>query len=294
MAMRIDAHQHFWDPARNRYGWMSGLKGEAARRLDRPVLPAELAPILAHHRIDKTLLVQAAPSEAEGDFLLSLAEQHEFIAGAVVWLDLESVSFEGKLDALRANPKFLGIRPMIQDIEDPGWMLGPNVKRAFAALEERGVCFDFLIKPHQLPATLEILDEFSELRAVVDHLAKPNIAARELAPWDSFMERVAAHANVYCKLSGMITEADHAHWSPKDLAPYIQHVVGCFGPERCMFGSDWPVCTLAGSYEQVLSALEQALVPLELGAASRQRIFGGSAEAFYRLQAPSPSRRGAL
>jgi L-fuconolactonase len=294
MAIRIDAHQHFWDPARNRYGWMRGLTGEAARRLDRPILPPELEPILAHQHIDKTVLVQAAPSASEGDFLLSLAEQHEFIAGAVVWLDMDSDSFEGQLDALRVNPKLLGIRPMIQDIEDPRWMLGPNVKRAFAAVQERKVCFDFLIKPHQLPAALEILDEFSELRAVVDHLAKPNIAARELAPWDSLMRRVAAHANVYCKLSGMITEAEHASWSPQDLAPYIQHTVRCFGPERCMFGSDWPVCTLAGSYEQVISALEQGLVPLELGEAGLARIFGGTAEEFYRLQAPSPARPGAI
>jgi L-fuconolactonase len=294
MVIRIDAHQHFWDPARNRYGWMRGLHAEAARRLDRPILPPELEPILAHQHIDKTVLVQAAPSDTEGDFLLSLADEHDFIAGAVVWLDMESAGFEGKLDALRTRPKFLGVRPMIQDIEDLGWMLGPNVQRAFGALEERQVCFDFLIKPHQLPPSLKILDQFPGLRAVVDHLAKPNIAGRELAPWDALMRRVAEHPNVYCKLSGLITEADHEHWSPQELAPYIQHGVRCFGPERCMFGSDWPVCTLAGSYEQVVSALEQGLLPLQLGAASLSRIFGGTAAEFYRLQGPGAPGAGAL
>jgi L-fuconolactonase len=286
--MRIDAHQHLWIPERNDYGWLPALEGEAARRLQRAILPAELAPILERHGIGSTLLVQAAPSEAEGEFLLSLADRHAFIAGVVVWLDMDGSDFESRLDAFSAHPKFRGVRPMLQDIEDPGWMLRSRVKRAFAVLEQRNVCFDFLIRPHQLEPTLQILAEFPRLRAVIDHLAKPNIAARELAPWNALIERVAKHRNVYCKLSGMITEADHETWSPTDLAPYVEHVVRCFGPERLMFGSDWPVCTLAGSYDRVLDALEQNLAPLALGEAALERIFAGTAHAFYRLPLLEP------
>lgn len=285
MLTRIDAHQHFWHPARRDYGWMEALEGEPKRRLERPFLPADLAPILARHRIDHTVLVQAAPTEAEAAFLLSLAEQHTFVSGAVVWLDMESDAFERRLDAHLAHPKFLGVRPMIQDIADPLWMSRPEVKRSFGVLAERGVCFDFLIRPHQLEPALQILDEFPRLRAVIDHLAKPEISSGVTEPWRSLMRRVADHENVFCKLSGMVTEADHERWRPADLAPYIAHVVGCFGPQRLMFGSDWPVCTLAGTYDEVLSALESNLGSLGLGETALARIFGGTAWEFYRLGA---------
>lgn len=285
MLTRIDAHQHFWHPARKDYGWLEALEGEAARRLTRPFLPEELAPILARHGIDHTVLVQAAPTEAEGAFLLSLAEQHAFIAGVVVWVDMASEDFEANLSRHLEHPKFSGVRPMIQDIADPEWMLRREVKRAFAILSERGVCFDFLIKPHQLGPTLQILEEFPRLRAVIDHLAKPDIRGQVKDPWRSLMQRAAEHENAFCKLSGMITEADPERWSVEDLVPYVAHVVGCFGPERLMFGSDWPVCTLAGSYDQVLSAAEAALARLRLDDTAQARIFGGSAWEFYRLGA---------
>jgi L-fuconolactonase len=290
MLTKIDAHQHFWHPARRDYGWLEALEGEAARRLQRPILPAELEPVLAHHGIDQTVLVQAAPTEAEGDFLLALAEQHAFIAGAVVWMDMESAEFESRLAQRRQHPKFVGVRPMIQDIADPRWMLQPSVKRAFGALSEQGVCFDFLIKPQQLEPTLQILAEFPRLRAVVDHIAKPDIRGRQLEPWRSLMQRVASHENVFCKLSGMVTEADHDGWTAADLAPYVAEAVRFFGPDRLMFGSDWPVCTLAASYAQVLAALESVLAPLRLSEANLARIFGGTAWEFYRLREEPRSR----
>ena len=289
--MRIDAHQHFWLPARNDYAWMDSLTGEAAHRLKRPALPAELEPILAHHGISQTVLVQAAETEAEADFLLSLAGQCSFIGGVVIWLDMTRPDFERRLSAFSALPKLVGVRPMIQDIEDPAWMLGPSVKRAFGVLEESGVCFDFLIRPHQLEPTLRILDEFPRLRAVIDHIAKPFIASGRLTPWDDLMRRVGEHGNVYCKLSGMITEADHERWGPGDLLPFIRHAVACFGPERLMFGSDWPVCTLAGSYDQVVAALEESLDSLALDAEARQRIFGGTARHFYRMNCGEGTRQ---
>jgi L-fuconolactonase len=284
--MRIDAHQHFWLPAHIDYSWMKPLRGEAARRLVRPVLPDELAPILGQHGVAQTVLVQAAADEAEAQYLLELADQHRFIAGAVVWLDMERDDVERQLDGWSTHPKFLGVRPMLQDIEDIGWLRRPAVRRAFRVLEERGVCFDFLIKPHQLEATLEVLDACPRLRAVIDHIAKPDIAHATIAPWDERLARVSQHPNVYCKLSGMITEADHERWTARDLAPFIRHALDCFGPARSMFGSDWPVCTLAGSYGDVVGALEENLAPLALTDHELGAIFGGTAREFYRLPLP--------
>jgi L-fuconolactonase len=281
--MRIDSHQHFWDPARRDYGWLEALEGEAARRLRRPIFPAELAPQLAQGRIDSTVLVQAAPTEAEGELLLALADQHDFIAGVVVWLDMEAADFEQRLARLQQRPRFVGVRPMIHDLPDPEWMLRPSVRRAFAVLQAREVCFDFLVRPAHLPPMLRMLDEFPKLCAVLDHIGKPDIRARQLEPWRALLKAVSAHPNVFCKLSGMITEADHESWQPADLQPYVRHAVECFTPARCMYGSDWPVCTLAGSYAQVLGALEHALEPLNLDAPACARIFGGTAAEFYRL-----------
>ena len=281
--MKIDAHQHFWDPGRKDYGWIDDLQGEAAVRLRRPILPPELAPLLTAEQIDSTVLVQAAATEDEGHFLLSLADREAFIAGVVVWLDMEAADFEERLDALRGRTKFVGVRPMIHDISEPNWMLRPSVRLAFAVLERQQICFDFLVRPVHFPPLLEILEAFPRLRAVLDHIGKPQIGARQWEPWATALARVASCPNVYCKLSGMITEASHMAWTPADVEPYVQHALEHFGAERCMFGSDWPVCTLAGSYHQVIGTLEQALAPLGLGSAAQQRIWGGTAAEFYRL-----------
>jgi L-fuconolactonase len=222
--------------------------------------------------------------------LFSLAEAPDFIAGVVTWIDMQA-DVERQLDRLAAHPKFLGVRPMIENEPDPGWLRRPAVRRAFGVLEERGVCFDFLLKQHQLGAALEVLATYPRLRAVIDHLAKPAIATGVLEPWREQLARASEHPNVYCKLSGLITEADHERWSDADLAPYIQHAVRQFGPRRCMFGSDWPVCTLAGDYDAVTGALEASLAALALSAGDRERIYGGTALEFYRLagqQATAP------
>jgi L-fuconolactonase len=203
-----------------------------------------------------------------------------------VWLDMEASDFEQRLAHMQRRPKFVGVRPMIHDLADPEWMLQASVARAFAALEARGVCFDFLVRPPHLPSMLSVLEQFPALRAVLDHIGKPNIADRQVEPWSSQFARIAAHSNVYCKLSGMVTEASHQSWVAADLAPYVRHALECFTPQRCMFGSDWPVCTLAGSYAQVLAALEQSLAPLGLSEAAQARIFGGSAAEFYRIGPP--------
>lgn len=282
--MRIDAHQHFWLPEQVHVEWMAGLTGEPARRLVRPVLPGELEPILAQHGIERTVLVQVATNDAESALLFSLADAHPFIAGVVTWIDMLG-DVERQLARLAQHPKFLGVRPMIENEPDPDWMRRPPVRRAFRVLEERDVCFDFLLKHHQLGAALEVLEAHPRLRAVIDHLAKPAIASGSLEPWREQLTRASQHPNVHCKLSGLVTEADHGAWRADDLAPYIQHAVTTFGPRRCMFGSDWPVCTLAGSYAQVLRALELGLAPLGLSSGDLERIYGGTASEFYRLSA---------
>jgi L-fuconolactonase len=284
--MRIDAHQHFWLPARVPVEWMDGLTGEPARRLVRPVLPSELQPILERQGVSHTVLVQVACNDAEAPLLFSLADGYPFIAGVVTWIDMQAPDLERQLDLLAAHPKFLGVRPMIENEPDPDWLRRPAVRRSFGVLEERGVCFDFLLKHHQLGAALEVLDAFPRLRAVIDHLAKPAIAERVLGPWREQMARASEHPNVYCKLSGLITEADHERWRDEDLVPYIAHAVQRFGARRCMFGSDWPVCTLAGSYDHVVRALDVCLSPLRLSPGELDSVYGGTAREFYRLSAP--------
>jgi L-fuconolactonase len=283
MVEKIDAHQHYWDTREdNGYGWIEALEGQARQRLCRPILPPELEPKLARAGIARSVLVQVAETEREGHYLLSLAERFASIAGVVVWLDLERPDFAERLASFRRHPKFVGVRPMIEN-RDPSWMLQGSVRRAFGILEQEQVCFDLLVRPPQLEAALVILDEFPNLRCVVDHIAKPFIARGELEPWASQMRAIARHEQVHVKLSGMITETDHARWSAQDLLPYVRQVLALFPPERLMYGSDWPVCTLAGSYEQVLSALLENLDALGVSDATREQIFGATAARFYRL-----------
>ena len=273
---KIDSHQHFLKPDQVSYCWM-----KPDMPLAKNFLPPDLKPWLDKHGIQKTILVEAADSEKENDFMFQLAADNDFIGGVVIWLDMESPGFADDLARYLKMPKFVGIRPMIESIEDERWMLRPAVKKSFAELQKQSVCFDFLTHPKHLPYALQILDEFPELRTVINHISKPPIKDGVLSPWADLIEQAAAHENVFCKLSGMITEADHQTWKPADLAPYIKHVLKVFGPERCMFGSDWPVCLLAGTYDDVVNALQQninTLNPQEL-----DDIFRGSASRFYRI-----------
>ena len=272
----IDSHQHFINPGKIDYCWMT-----PDMPLAKDFMPGDLEPVLKANGVAKTVLVEAADSEEENVFMMDLARENDFIAGVVIWLDMESPQFEAELKRYLENPKFVGIRPMIESIPDDAWMLKPSVKKAFGKLEAHGVCFDFLTHPRHMPYAIEILNEFPNLRTVINHISKPKIKDGLFQPWAELMAEIASHSNVFCKLSGMITEADHDGWKPEDLTPYIEHVLKLFGPERCMFGSDWPVCLLAGSYESVLSALRRNLGGL--GDADLERIFGGTAKEFYRL-----------
>lgn len=276
--MRIDSHQHFWKASRGDYHWMS----PAVQVLCRDYLPPDLQPHLKKNKIDKTILVQAAQTKAETDFLLDLAAKYDFIAGVIGWLDMDSPDFPRELDIYAKKPKFIGIRPMLQDLPDDDWILRPRVIQALKWVVDRDMPFEFLTYTRHLPHVLTVLETVPGLRAVVDHVSKPEIKNRNLDPWRSLMARVAKHQNVYCKLSGMITEADHKTWTPDDLRPYVEHVMDCFGVERVMFGSDWPVCLLAGSYDQVTAAL-QAVVKPRLDKRGESAVFGENAARFYKL-----------
>jgi L-fucono-1,5-lactonase len=276
--VRIDSHQHFWKAARGDYHWMS----PAVPVLCRDYLPEDLRPCLLKNRIDRTILVQAAQTKAETDFLLELAQKTDFVAGVIGWLDMDSPNFADELELYSKNPKFLGIRPMLQDLADDDWILRPRVMNSLKVIARRDMPFEFLTYTRHLPHVLKVLENIPELRAVVDHVSKPEIKNRKLDPWRSLMSQVAKYPNIRCKLSGMITEADHQTWSSEDLQPYVEHVVECFGFERVMFGSDWPVCLLAGSYDQVVGALQTILKP-HLNERREADVFGGNAARFYKL-----------
>ena len=272
----IDAHQHFWRIERGNYGWMDG----AGPILRRDYLPSDLLPTLRRRGVEKTVLVQAAPTVAETEFMLDLAEANDFIAGVVGWIDLESDGFRDDLARLMRRQKFVGLRPMLQDLEDDRWILRPKVLDALAHIADAGLAFDILVYPRHLPHVVEAMAAAPALRAVLDHMAKPPLASGKLEPWRTDIARLAALPNIHCKVSGLVTEADHARWSVADLAPVVEHVVACFGPGRLMWGSDWPVCRLASDYGEALAAAMLALPAALRGDAA---VFGGNAEQFYRL-----------
>lgn len=277
--MRIDAHQHYWKLSRGDYGWLS----PDMTVLYRDYQPADLEPQLEKHEIERTIAVQAAPTVAETEYLLDLAERHESIAGVVGWLDLEGDRFEEELDRLSERPKFVGVRPMLQDIDDVDWVLRPQVVKNLGVLAKRGLTLDFLIRPRHLNNALEIVRRIPELKCVVDHIAKPDIKSGALDPWREKIARLAEHPNVYCKLSGMVTEADHANWTVDDLRPFVRHAVECFGYDRVMFGSDWPVCLLAATYDQVVEACRELLSD-GLTPKRERAVFGENAARFYGVE----------
>jgi len=277
--MRIDSHQHFWKASRGDYHWMS----PSVPILCRDYLPDDLRPILARTAVEKTVLVQAAQTTAETDFLLELAESHAFIAGVVGWLDMDSPDFPRQFDRYRANPRFIGLRPMLQDIEDDRWILRSRVIDALRLVAKSDFPFEFLTYTRHLTHVLEALELAPGLRAVIDHVSKPEIKTKNMETWKTLVSQVARHENVFCKLSGMVTEADHENWTIDDLRPYVNHVVAAFGWDRVMFGSDWPVCRLAAEYEDVLDALKTILAD-RLNEDLERKVFGGNAARFYKIK----------
>jgi L-fuconolactonase len=278
--MRVDSHQHFWQ-------WSKGWFSRPEPVLSRDYLPADLAPILVRHGIDRSIVVQTSPTVAETDFLLELADTCDFLAGVVGWLDLESPDFPRDLERYGRNRYFLGVRPMLECLPEDDWILRPQVLESLSVIAQTGIAFDFLTYSRHLPYVLKVLDRIPTLRAVIDHLSKPEIKAGRMQPWQDLMREVALHRNVYCKLSGMVTEADCHQWGLEQLRPYADRVFEQFGAERVMFGSDWPVCLLAASYEEVLDAT-RTLVMSSLGPTAEPAIFGSNAARFYRLEVTGP------
>ncbi len=275
--MRIDAHQHFWDPSRFTYAWMPPPPSP----LLRPYLPEDLAPILKQNRFDGSIAVQAHTSIEETDWLLGLARDNAMVKGVVAWVDLEDPRLGATLDRLQRDPKFCGVRHPVHDEPDEQWLMRPAVLEGLRELARRNIPFDLLIRPAHLNLVAPLVEHVPELRLVIDHIAKPLIKAQVLDPWSEQLAAVSRIPLVYCKLSGMITEADHSSWKSGHLAPYVDHVLRSFNPDRLMFGSDWPVCLTAGSWKQVLAAFTQALGPRPIGV--RERMLGLTAIEFYGL-----------
>lgn len=276
--MRIDAHQHYWSMSRSDYGWIT----EELPVLYRDYLPEDLAGHLNKHGIDGTIVVQAAPTVAETEYLLGLADRSDSILGVVGWLDLFDPAHRTHFDRYRAHPKFVGCRIMIQDMADASRVLEPDFVEALQTYAKLDVPVDLLVKSSQLEVLAELLDAVPGLRGVVDHIGKPRIAEQLFEPWAAQIERAAAHPNIYCKLSGMVTEADHKAWKPEQFKPYIDHVLNVFGQDRVLFGTDWPVCLLAASYDEVVGVLDEAL-PAAWGERERANLYGGNARRFYKL-----------
>ena len=276
--MRIDAHQHFWKVARDDYGWLD----EAAHpRLYRDFLPRDLEPHLHDGRIEKTVLVQAAPTLSETAFLLELARTTSFVAGVVGWVDFEAAAAPDAIARLAEARKLVGLRPMIQDLPDDRWMLSPTIRPAVLALGENDLAFDALVKPRHLPVLLEFFSRYPDLRVVIDHGAKPDIASGALASWASAMREIARSTGAYCKLSGLVTEAGPG-WSTATIEPFVEVLLESFGPSRLMWGSDWPVLEEASDYAAWLGAAETFAAQLD--DLQRARLFGGTAAEFYDLE----------
>lgn len=277
MSTVIDSHQHFWTLERNDYEWLTPNLAPLYRDFG----PADLEPLLVDAGIGATVLVQAAATVEETRYLLDLADQHGFVAAVVGWVDMEGGAASARLlRELSRHPKFVGVRPMIQDVDDPAWMLGSALQGTFEVMIENDLRFDALVRPIHLPYLIELLQCYPDLRTVVDHGAKPAIADERWQPWSSDIAVVADETSAFCKLSGLATEASAAQ-PLQDLTPYMEHLLECFGAERLMWGSDWPVVNLNSGYSQWHSAFQQWAGRLDRR--SRRLIAGETAATFYGL-----------
>ena len=279
--MLIDAHQHYWTPQRGDYFWMP--KGHPV--LDRQYMPHDLEPELKAASIEKTVLVQAAPTINETEFMLGIADASQSVAKVVGWADFENKADLRQLERLKAHPKFAGVRPMIQDIEDVDWMLRKDIQWAFDALVDLDLTFDALGFSRHLENFLMIFERYPKLRVVIDHCMKPQIrdhgtAKDEFVFWSKGMIRIARETNAFCKLSALVTE-DIERCKTERLRPYAEFVLETFGPERVMWGSDWPVCRLRCEHGEWLSSAQQ--ICNGFSANDKAQIFGGTAARFYRI-----------
>ena len=275
--MRIDAHQHFWRYDSGEYGWIN----DAMADLKRDFLPDDLSPLLEQFAIDGTVAVQARQTLQDTEWLIALSDANEWIKGVVGWVDLQSPTVSAELEAYAQRDKFKGVRHIVQDEPDDQFMLRPEFLRGLGMLPEFNLTYDILVHPKQLPAAIEVVKRFPNQKFVLDHIAKPLIKDKVLAPWERDIRQLASFTNVSCKVSGMVTETNWEQWKPADFYPYLDVVFDCFGADRLMFGSDWPVCTLSGTYEQVISLVQDYIQPLS--PETHAKIFGENAVHFYNL-----------
>jgi L-fuconolactonase len=280
MTPTVDAHQHFWqlDQPFN-YDW---LDAPVLAPIRRDFLPEHLGPLARAAGVRRTVVVQTQHDTRENHWALGLAEQHPFIAGVVGWVDLKGRDCEKQLLEVKDNPRFVGVRHVTQDEPDDDFIVRDDIVRGLRVLERHGVPFDLLFHVRHLLHVPTLARLLPELPMVIDHLAKPRVKAHAVDDWLPDFRAAAHHPNVFCKLSGLVTEADWSGWTAEDLKPYVHAALDAFGPERLMFGSDWPVCTLAAGYGDVHEAAVTALGGLS--PSERALVFGGTAIRFYKLK----------
>lgn len=283
--MKIDAHQHFWYYTPEEYGWI----GPDMVILQKDHLPGDLVPLLELAGIQRTVAVQARQTLEETRWLLELADHYSFVKGVVGWVDLRGPDLPRQLERFCAHPKLRGVRHVVQHEPDDQFMLREDFMRGVGMLADFGLTYDILISPRHLPVACELVERFPDQRFVLDHIAKPFIKEGKVSPWDADIQRLAAYPNVWCKVSGLVTEAQWTPggrdpwgpslWRPSDFRPYLDTVFDAFGAERIMFGSDWPVCTLAGTYANVVEII--ADYTQQLSEEEQAYVWGQTAESFY-------------
>ena len=276
----IDSHQHFWDLERVEFDY-KWLETDAHQPIRRSFLPSDLEPLIAEVGVTRSVIVQTQHNTAENDWALGLSDGNDKIAGVVGWVDLASDACEAQIERYKDRDKFVGIRHVTQDEPDDDFIVRPDVLCGLKTLEKHNVPFDLLFYVKHLHHAKQLGSLLPNLPMVIDHISKPEIAAGNIDNWKGNLQAAAQFPNIYCKLSGMVTEADWQNWTPADLKPYVEIALEAFGPSRCMFGSDWPVSTLAGSYKQVFDALCEALGPIS--DSEREQIFKKTATQFYGL-----------
>ena len=272
--MRIDAHHHVWTLARGDYGWLTADLAPIYRDFSL----SDLAPLLSAAAIEGTILVQAAPTEAETLFLLDIAQYADVVRGVVGWTDFDAADGVAQIDALASRRLLVGLRPMVQDISDDDWLLRPGLAPLLTAMAGHDLVFDALVLPRHLPRLLRVIDSHPNLQFVLDHFGKPRLATGDTADWQRDVALLAERPNIVCKLSGLVTEAA-GDWQVADLHRAADHVCACFGPQRMLWGSDWPVVNLAGGYAKWFAAAETLLA--DLSPDEKAAIFGGNAARIY-------------
>jgi L-fuconolactonase len=276
--LKIDAHQHFWKYRPDEYGWIN----EEMSVLKKDYLPDELKNHLNANGFNGCIAVQARQNRQENEFLLGLAGDYPFIKGVVGWVDLQADDVDEKLERLSRNPALCGIRHLVQDEPDDEFLLRDKFLRGVGYLKNYDLCYDILVFPKHLAVAEIFVKQFPDQRFVIDHIAKPDIKNQVIEPWASGMKRIAQYPNVGCKLSGMVTEANWGDWSKADFRPYLDVVLEAFGADRLLIGSDWPVCKLAGEYDEVIGIVTDYIS--RLSSNEQENIYGGNAMRFYGLK----------